>query len=61
MQVLVGLVTVLAFSMNLFAQAPFTVFEKSINEIQEALEKVVGGNIVLKRHIQYDDRSGCLM
>ena len=25
--------------MNLFAQAPFTVFEKSINEIQEALEK----------------------
>ena len=39
MQLLVGLVTVLAFSMNLFAQAPFTVFEKSINEIQEALEK----------------------
>ena len=39
MQLLVGLITVLAFSMNLFAQAPFTVFEKSINEIQEALEK----------------------
>ena len=39
MQLLIGLVTVLAFSMNLFAQAPFTVFEKSINEIQEALEK----------------------
>ena len=38
-QLLVGLVTVLAFSMKLFAQAPFTVFEKSINEIQEALGK----------------------
>ena len=38
-QLLVGLVTVLAFSMNLSAQARFTVFEKSINEIQEALEK----------------------
>ena len=39
LQLLIRLIIVSALSMNLNAQTQFTVFEKSINEIQEALEK----------------------